>query len=208
MRAIEWAQNFLDLSWIGGCALRFNRRSPIWLDCERYLHRQRPYGMQYCLHEIFSIGNVTELSGGYPTSTKSLKSVLNWWLCTEIHIPPPKVVGLWEISSPPASIRHAVLHTWNNLYGQRYKAEWGLPNEHKISKIGFELVIAHWDSYHASQSGWTMRDIFTASDHTAYSTDDNQSHCGEAAGQLPIISVALRGWSCWRITDRCTKEVD
>ncbi len=37
------------------------------------------------------------------------------------------------------------------------------------SKIGYELVVVHRDSYLAPQSGWTARDIFTASNHTACS---------------------------------------
>ena len=118
MRAIEKAQNLLNQLSIGDSALGFISRPPKWLDCERYLHRQQPYGMQYCLHEILCMDNITELNESYPTSTKSPKSVMNWWLCTEIHIPPPKVIGLWEISSLPATIRHAVLPTWNTFYWQ------------------------------------------------------------------------------------------
>lgn len=44
-------------------------------------------------------------------------------------------------------------------------SEWKLPNEPKVSKIGYKLVDLHWDS---SQNGWILKDIFTASDYTAF----------------------------------------
>ena len=87
---------------------------------------------------------------------------MNWWLLIEIHITPPKLIGPWEIYSPLATIRLAVFLTWNTFYGQYYRAELGLSNRHTISGMSYVLVVAQWDSYHAPQSGWTVRDIFTA----------------------------------------------
>ncbi len=119
-----------------------------------------PYGMQYCLYKILSTSTITELIESYSMSPNFLKSVMNWWFCIEVH---PKVVGLWEIYSPPATVRHAVLPT---LQGQYNRAEWELPKGRKFSEIGSKLVVVHGD---LSQLGWTVRDMFTASDRTACS---------------------------------------
>ncbi len=71
---------------------RFISRPSKWLDGERYLHRQGPYGMHYCLHKILSVGNVIELNAGLQTNTTSLRSIMKWWLRIQIYITLPKVV--------------------------------------------------------------------------------------------------------------------
>ncbi len=43
-----------------------------------------------------------------------------------------------------------------------------------------------------------MKDIFTGSNHTAYSINENQWHRGGAAGQLPTIPITLRGEAAGR----------
>ena len=203
MRAIEQAQNLLNQLSIGDSALRFISRPPKWLDCEKYLHCQQPYGMQYYLHEILSMDNITELNESYPTST-NLQNRL--WIggCALRFISPPKVVRLFTASNHTAcDIAYMKYFLWAILQSWMRAT-----NEHKISKINSELVVAHWDSYHAFQR--TVRDIFTVSNHTAFShlvlTKISRIALELLDNYQP--SRSHYGWSCWRITDLCTKKVE
>lgn len=154
------------------------------------------------------MGNTIELNQRYPTSIKSLKLFMNWWLCTKIHNSSSKVVGLWKMSSPPAHIRNALLLTLTTFHKSHYRAEWRLPNKHKISIINYEFVVAHWDLYHASLSSQTIRDIFTVRNYTAFSIDKILSYCSRAGGQLLTILIILQRWGCWKIINLCLYKME
>ncbi len=126
--------------------LKFISCSPRLLDFEKYLHRQQPYNFCYCLHEIPSISNIKELNESYLTSTKSLKLIINWWLCIESHVSPPKVVELWKILSPPAIVWYSILLIWNTFISNITQLNKCYPTSTKIDscKLRFISRLLKW----------------------------------------------------------------
>lgn len=77
-----------------------------------------------------------------------------------IHIKSFKAVKFGKISSLSAKIYYAVYFIYNIHLTKQHKPEEKMANRLGISEINFEFVVIHQDW---SPPGWTLKDIFIAS---------------------------------------------
>ena len=132
-----------DQNW-GLCSWFWNhvKIEIVWFG---FLHRQQPWKIGWCVHQILCMVFIIELTTPVPTQSEFWKSDKNWMLRTQMQYYTKTSRNISRVFSPPAAIQHSVMCTPNIWYDEYFRADSYDSNEIKISKIWPELMAVQSD---------------------------------------------------------------